>query len=142
MERAKIVFNDDFWQNQNEHIMRRIKLRLPWSWWKRTQILSDGQTSEEDNKLTVDKLAGEWKGRECIRWGGNHPSDECKFVDAMCFSCKKKGHIARKCRSESNQSWPRKPSRAQNQEKGNDNRRKVQRNQSANLLQQKESGIN
>ena len=62
---------------------------------KNSQVLRDGQTSEEDNKLTVDKLAGEWKGRECFRCGGNHLSDECKFVDAVCFSCKKKGHVAR-----------------------------------------------
>ena len=39
---------------------------------KNSQVLRDGQTSEEDNKLTVDKLAGEWKGRECFRCGGNH----------------------------------------------------------------------
>ena len=109
---------------------------------KNSQALRDEQTSEEDHKLTVDKLAGEWKGRECFRCGGNHRSDECKFVDAVCFSCKKKGHIAGKCRSGSNRSLPRKPNRAQNQEKNNDNRRKVQQNQSANFLQQEESGIN
>ena len=33
------------------------------------------------------------------RCGGRHNPEQCKFKDAECFVCHKKGHIARKCRN-------------------------------------------
>ena len=36
-----------------------------------------------------------------IRNNGNHLAAECRFKDAKCHSCKKKGHIAKKCRNKS-----------------------------------------
>ena len=36
---------------------------------------------------------------ECYRCGGKHRATECKFRDTECLLCKKKGHIARACRS-------------------------------------------
>ena len=36
---------------------------------------------------------------ECGRCGGKHYPQQCKFLEAECFLCKKRGHIARKCRS-------------------------------------------
>ena len=30
---------------------------------------------------------------------GNHSSNLCKFKEAKCYSCSKKGHIAKVCRS-------------------------------------------
>ena len=35
----------------------------------------------------------------CYRCGGNHKAPDCKYKDAICNSCKKKGHLARVCRS-------------------------------------------
>ena len=35
----------------------------------------------------------------CYRCGGKHSAAKCKFKDAECFHCGKKGHIARVCRS-------------------------------------------
>ena len=36
---------------------------------------------------------------ECYRCGGNHYATKCKFIDADCRKCGKKGHLARVCRS-------------------------------------------
>lgn len=37
-------------------------------------------------------------GKSCYRCNGNgHRSDECRFKDAECHQCKKKGHIAKAC---------------------------------------------
>ncbi|CAB3992544.1 Retrovirus-related Pol poly from transposon [Paramuricea clavata] len=40
-----------------------------------------------------------WSKPECGQCGGKHDPQQCKFRDAECFLCHKKGHIARKCRS-------------------------------------------
>ena len=37
--------------------------------------------------------------RDCYRCGAKHKPTDCKFRDAECNFCKKKGHIARVCRS-------------------------------------------
>ncbi|CAC5370699.1 unnamed protein product [Mytilus coruscus] len=45
--------------------------------------------------------SGNSKQGDCYRCGGNHLAADCKFKDANCHSCKKKGHIAKKCRNKS-----------------------------------------
>ena len=35
----------------------------------------------------------------CHRCGGQHLAPQCKFLDAICRACGKKGHIAKVCRS-------------------------------------------
>ena len=35
----------------------------------------------------------------CYRCGGFHGSSDCRFKDAVCHYCKKRGHIARVCRA-------------------------------------------
>ena len=37
--------------------------------------------------------------RPCYRCGGQHFNQDCRFKDAECRKCGKKGHIARACRS-------------------------------------------
>jgi hypothetical protein len=55
------------------------------------------------NKVTKHQSRGHFKqgstGKrdDCYRCGGNHNAYECKFKDAKCHFCKKKGHIAKKC---------------------------------------------
>ena len=39
------------------------------------------------------------KGSSCIGCGGSHKREQCKFKNAECHMCHKKGHIAKVCRS-------------------------------------------
>ena len=39
----------------------------------------------------------------CYRCGGRHAPRDCRFKDAVCHSCKKRGHLARVCRSKRTQ---------------------------------------
>ena len=49
----------------------------------------------------------------CYRCGkSNHDSAHCRFIDANCRACGKKGHIAIVCRSKKPGAQPRKPSSA------------------------------
>ena len=48
----------------------------------------------------------------CYRCRGAHPQAECRFKDAVCQACSKKGHIVRVCQSS------RKPSSITNRSKG------------------------
>ena len=41
---------------------------------------------------------------ECYRCGRNHYATKCKFINADCRSCGKKGHLARVCRARSKSS--------------------------------------
>ncbi|XP_070805253.1 uncharacterized protein, partial [Pituophis catenifer annectens] len=41
----------------------------------------------------------------CASCGGSHSRQNCKFRDAVCRSCEKRGHIARVCRSKTHQSY-------------------------------------
>ena len=40
----------------------------------------------------------------CSRCGGKHAAASCRFKDAECYLCHKKGHLARVCRSKAGQS--------------------------------------
>ena len=39
----------------------------------------------------------------CYQCGGKHAPRDCRFKDAVCHSCKKRGHLARVCRSKRTQ---------------------------------------
>ena len=65
---------------------------------------SGGLPQKAINKVTKHqsrehfKQGSTGKRDDCYRCGGNHNAYECKFKDAKCHFCKKKGHIAKKCR--------------------------------------------
>jgi len=44
---------------------------------------------------------------KCYRCGGQHPAKDCSFKDAGCHGCKKRGHIAKVCRTKAKdkQQW-------------------------------------
>ena len=43
--------------------------------------------------------AGKASKQECYRCGGKHDASKCKFKEAECHWCHKRGHIRKKCRS-------------------------------------------
>ncbi|VDI36590.1 Hypothetical predicted protein [Mytilus galloprovincialis] len=54
------------------------------------------------SKIIYKKTTLEIRNKEIVTGcGGNHLAAECRFKDAKCHSCKKKGHIAKKCRNKS-----------------------------------------
>src|SRR4029434_233166 len=52
---------------------------------------------------------------ECFRCGGAHYANDCKFQEAVCHACNKKGHLAKKCRSVENKAKNEKWKAQQNQ---------------------------
>ena len=63
-------------------------------------------------------------GSSCYRCGGNHYVKDCRFKDAICNYCRKKGHIRRVCRTrmqqQSRNSQPSQPPPAKPPRKGRD----------------------
>ncbi|XP_032071928.1 uncharacterized protein K02A2.6-like [Thamnophis elegans] len=66
---------------------------------------SEYENSEEDinrlheaNKKSVPQRKGDPKSA-CVGCGGNHERAECRFRQALCQRCGRKGHIARVCRA-------------------------------------------
>ncbi len=40
------------------------------------------------------------KAKTCSSCGGNHPREECKYRHATCYTCQKKGHTQKVCKSQ------------------------------------------
>ncbi|VDI55683.1 Hypothetical predicted protein [Mytilus galloprovincialis] len=68
-------------------------------------IQASGILQNSVNKVTKGKPRSnysqnrEHEQSDCYRCGGNHKAAECRFRDAKCHICQKKGHIAKKCRN-------------------------------------------
>ncbi|CAI5779509.1 XP_034969502.1LOW QUALITY PROTEIN: uncharacterized protein K02A2.6-like [Podarcis lilfordi] len=66
---------------------------------------SDEASSSEDDdvhqtKRECRKFQQKSKGQsECAGCGGNHSHAKCRFRDAICRKCSRRGHIAKVCRS-------------------------------------------
>ncbi|CAI5780741.1 Hypothetical predicted protein [Podarcis lilfordi] len=64
----------------------------------------EGSSSEDDDvhqtKRECRKFQQKSKGQpECAGCGGNHSRAKCRFRDAICRTCSRRGHIAKVCRS-------------------------------------------
>ncbi|CAC5392455.1 unnamed protein product [Mytilus coruscus] len=69
-----------------------------------TKLVKDHRDPKQVNKVSKSYTrnnSGNSKQGDCYRCGGNHLAADCRFKDAKCHSCKKKGHIAKKCRNKS-----------------------------------------
>ena len=58
------------------------------------------RSTEQIDKVTLGRQTSSGKrNQECYRCGGDHEPSTCKFKDAKCYNCQKKGHTAKKCRN-------------------------------------------
>ena len=80
---------------------------------KNTKIIKNGNgkqsihyagtaTSKQADKKVPVKRSSQEQNRDpitCYRCGGPHLAPVCKYKDAVCRTCQKKGHLAKVCRS-------------------------------------------
>lgn len=52
--------------------------------------------------MSKEKRGKPPKSMEFYHCGGAHFANDCGFIDSVCHNCKKKGHIAKKCRGAKN----------------------------------------
>ncbi|XP_011859820.1 PREDICTED: uncharacterized protein K02A2.6-like [Vollenhovia emeryi] len=71
-----------------------------------TTVLSITQSKDNPRKQKISKDKSSPKTspqpatkNKCNGCGGSHPRAKCTFRDAECYKCSKKGHIAKMCRS-------------------------------------------
>ncbi|XP_011861714.1 PREDICTED: uncharacterized protein K02A2.6-like, partial [Vollenhovia emeryi] len=71
-----------------------------------TTVLSITQSKDnpKKQKISKDKSSPKTSSQpatknKCNGCGGSHPRAKCTFRDAECYKCSKKGHIAKMCRS-------------------------------------------
>lgn len=56
------------------------------------------QTGVEGPVHKVQPVASDWQSPSAggFRCGRNHGATDCRFIDAVCHNCRKRGHLARK----------------------------------------------
>jgi len=71
------------------------------------------EVMQTPTETEVNKVSKPWKRQtsgssyQCLSCGGqNHSRAECRFRDATCHKCSKKGHIARACKGKESTSTP------------------------------------
>ncbi|CAC5397747.1 unnamed protein product [Mytilus coruscus] len=69
------------------------------------------QEPKQVHKVTI-------RNEECYRCGGSHNATDCKWKDAKCYVCDKKGHLAKKCRNKRKQNAKEKPKFKQQTQQG------------------------
>ena len=62
---------------------------------------SVNQVDAQDKNGTKD-TKDRRPGSECYRCGEKHEASACRFKDAQCFKCGRRGHLAKVCRGEKN----------------------------------------
>ena len=55
--------------------------------------------SRQDDFHYIPRAGNQTPRYVCYRCGGNHKAPDCKYKDAICKNCSKKGHLAKVCRS-------------------------------------------
>ncbi len=63
------------------------------------KALRTSQPAEVHATKMSDRSGASFQDTPCYRCGGRHRAADCRFRDAICNHCSKKGHIARACRS-------------------------------------------
>ncbi|XP_035806354.2 uncharacterized protein K02A2.6-like [Amphiprion ocellaris] len=80
---------------------------------KDIQKANNGVQPTAVHRLSKEKKDKPQKSVECYRCGGAHFANDCGFKDTVCHNCKKKGHIAKKCRGRAKdkqkKEWKMKP---------------------------------
>ncbi|CAC5398917.1 unnamed protein product [Mytilus coruscus] len=69
------------------------------------------QEPKQVHKVTI-------RNEECYRCGGSHNATDCKWKDANCYVCDKKGHLAKKCRNKGKQNPKENPKFKQQTQQG------------------------
>ncbi|KAM3602656.1 uncharacterized protein V6R79_008254 [Siganus canaliculatus] len=106
----------------NDATQRRLLGEAPPLTFKKALEISQGMEMAANNAKDIQKGHGgaqaavvhQVKGEtvkhakrvECFRCGGAHYANDCKFKDAICHACSKKGHLAKKCRQEKGKRKP------------------------------------
>ena len=105
----------------NEQLQRRLLSKPRLTFAKAMEISRTFETTTEDARtlqrdasgaealavnvlsnpadIAVRQTANYMANQPCFRCGGAHPPAKCRFKQASCHKCNKKGHIARACRS-------------------------------------------
>ena len=93
---------------KDSRVQRRLLSETDLTFKKAFELAQASEVAEK-NARDLHKLTGAVhairtqqppkKNSPCYRCGGKHSPHECRFKDAECRSCGKKGHLARACRS-------------------------------------------
>ena len=70
---------------------------------KDTKDLQSTRIPAEVHTILRNSSPPRGQTRDCYHCGGKHTTDDCRFKEAVRHFCKKKGHIARVCRSKAKQ---------------------------------------
>ena len=64
-------------------------------------MLRSAYSSNPEMFEEVRKMNASNQNLKCYRCNGRHKANDCQFKSKECYVCKKKGHIAKVCRSKS-----------------------------------------
>ena len=66
-----------------------------------TSMMRSAYSSNPEMFEEVRKMNASNQNLNCYRCNGRHKANDCQFKSKECYVCKKKGHIAKVCRSKS-----------------------------------------
>ena len=86
-------------QEMVEKGMQQLQQQRP----QASSLLKIGHAKPPIRRQPTDRPQQQQREHLCYRCGGAHSTATCRFKDAVCHKCKKKGHLARVCRSSTQQ---------------------------------------